>query len=315
MVISHGIAPTGDRNVTNRQKASIGLIVILIAATIGIVSFAMSNGSTPIGPPTPSASGGGSSLICESLATPVGTCTAINASTGLQSSADGGTFTFAVITPTLVPTATPQPTATPGAGGACPLDSGLPIPDGSDPSNTAYFSVPGVRWSTNGSANVVAQDIYYEPFQVCKSITVTRLAFLVTSAGNPSDYCRLGIASANSEWQATNLVIDGGQVINDSTGWKIDDIADTVLAPGAYVNMLTCNTGPGLGAAGGETYQSMLINTGNTGTSRYSGNIRDNAPTGTPWTSGFSDPVNNPWQTVDASTGPFFHFVLMSWDE
>lgn len=294
----------------NRRTGSIALIVLLVAATIGIVSYAMTNGSTPIGPPTPvpGGGGGGTSLICESLATPVGTCTSINASTGLSSSNVGGEFSFAVITPT------PQPTATPGFT-ACDMGTGLPIPNGSDSTTTNYFGVPGMRWNSNGTAFVVAQDLYYEPFNVCKAVTITRLAFIVTSAGNPGDYCRIGIAEADSEWQATNLVIDGGQVANNTTGWKIDDIADTVLAPGAYVNMIICNTGPGLGSAGGATYQSGLVNTGTTSSTRYSGNVRDSAPTGTPWTSGFANPVNNPWDTVDLSSGAFFHFVLMSWDE
>lgn len=38
-----------------KRNASIALIVILLACTIAIVAFTMSNGSTPVGPPTPTA--------------------------------------------------------------------------------------------------------------------------------------------------------------------------------------------------------------------------------------------------------------------
>jgi len=36
-----------------RRRASIGLVIILIAATIGIFAYVMANGSAPIGPPIP----------------------------------------------------------------------------------------------------------------------------------------------------------------------------------------------------------------------------------------------------------------------
>lgn len=293
-----------------------GVVLILLLAMILLVVFWLNNRSSRVGPEYETSGGaGGTSLICQTNATPTGTCTAINAAAGLQSNNSSGVFTLSVITPTLVPTATPQPTATPGAGGSsdCLLSSDLPIPSGSNVSNTAYLGVPGVSWVGNGSGFVVANDIYYEPFNVCREITVNQLAFIVTSAGNPGDYCRVGIYESNALWQPGSLVVDGGQVANNTTGWKFATI-NNVLTPGPYLSAIICNTGPGLGSAAGASYLTSNINTGTTSSTRYAANIRATSPSGTPAGSGFAS-MGDAWDTIDLNTGPFYHFVLMRFSE
>lgn len=296
-----------------KRQASIALIVVLIACTIAIVAYVMANGSNPIGPAIPS--GGGSAIEGWNQLTPVvPTVAAINCENATITCSDGGAgvLNLAVVTPT------PQPTATPGGGGGggVALGVGLPVPDGSTPANTIYQGVPGVSGATTGGgAFVTANDLYYEPFNVSEAITVNRLSFLVTSAGNPGDGCRIGIYEADNVWQATDLVVDAGQVPNDSTGWKHSTTnLPVVLAPGKYLSALICNTGPALGDHGSSaSYVSGLISTGTTSSSRFAGFLRDSAPTGTPYTSGFADPGDSPWNTVDLSNGPYFRYVIMRW--
>lgn len=293
-----------------KQTASIALIVVLLACTIAIIAFVMSNGTTPIGPPTPVPGGGGlSSIIGEDDLTPVSTFTTLNAGTGLQGVGSGSRFTLNVITPT------PQPTATPGAGGgAAALPVGLPVPSGSTPADTIYIGVPGVGFtSTGGGEFMVANDVYYEPYNVSESITVNALFFLVTSAGAAGNACRIGIYEADEDGQATNLVVDAGQVINDTTGWKSAIISE-VLTPGKYLNAIVCNSGPALGDHASHSYISGAVSSGTTSSTRFVRKMRDSAPTGDPYTNGFANPGDSPFDTIDLGTGgSFVHFIMMRW--
>lgn len=291
-----------------KRQASVALVVILIAATIAIVAFVMANGSTPIGPAIPS--GGGNPIEGWNQLTPVvPTVAAINCQNGTIICSDGGSgvLNLAVVTPT------PQPTATPGGGGT-PLNDGLPIPDGSTPADTAFLGVPGAGFtSTGGGDFVTANDIYYEPYNVSQAITVNQLSFLVTSAGAAGNACRVGIYEADNEFQPTDLVIDAGQVINDTTGWKHVSV-NVVLAAGNYVNAIICNSSPALGDHAAHTYLSGLVSSATTSSSRFVRNIRDANPPGTPYSSGFSDPSNAPFDTVNlGNEGSFVHYVLMRW--
>jgi len=201
-----------------------------------------------------------------------------------------------------------------GAGGGHAFNTGLPIPAGSTPTDTAYIGVPGVGFNgTGGGAFVTANDIYYEPYNVDEEITVDRLSILVTSAGNPDDECRMAAYTADSEWQPIDLVVDGGVVVVDSLGWKHASITPTVFAVGSYVNALICESSPALGDHSSDgSYFTSLVNTGLTTSTRFARTIRDSAPSGTPLT-GFADPAVDFWDTVDMSTGTFGRFILMRW--
>lgn len=260
--------------------------------------------------------GSGSSIAGEEDLTPVvPTIVAINAGTGLLGVDSGsGRFTLNVITPTPQPTATAQPTATPQPGGSVALRNGMPIPDGSDSSNTAYIGVPGVVFYSGGAQFVVANDLYYEPFQIVEEVTVNRISFEVTSAGNPGDTCRVGIYETDEFAQATDLMVDAGEVVVDSTGWKHAAVADIVLSPGQYAGTFVCESGPALFSHNSATYLQGAVNSGTTSATRIVRTRRDSAPTGTPHGSGFANPGDSPWDTQDLiNIGGEGHFLLFRW--
>lgn len=202
-----------------------------------------------------------------------------------------------------------------GSGGGVDLPFGLPIPDGSTPTTTAYIGVPGAIIYSGGAQFVTANDIYYEPFRVTApdGITIDRLSFEVTSAGNPTDTCRIGIYEADSEGQAGALVDDSGTALNDSTGWK--HISDTiVLDPGEYLKAFVCNSGPALYSHNSAGLTQGAVNSGTTSATRGIRARRDSAPTGTPHASGFADPGDSPFDTLDLiNIGSEGHFILLRW--
>lgn len=197
--------------------------------------------------------------------------------------------------------------------GSISYGDGLPIPDGSTTANTDHIGVPGHTWiGTGGGAFVVANDIYYEPFTVVNEITVNRLSFIVTSAGAAGNSCRVGVYESDDEWQPVALVVDAGQVINDTTGWK--HVANTfVLAPNDYLGAIVCDSGPALGDHSASSDHAMMISSATTSGTRFARYLRDSAPTGTPHASGFADPGDSPWDTIDLGTGTHAHFLIMRW--
>lgn len=296
-----------------RKIASATLFIILLAASIAIIAYVMANGSNPIGPAVPS--GGGASIAGEDDTTPVlATIVAVNAGIGLQGINSGsGRFTLNVITPTPAFTATPQPTATPSAGGSVALRNGLAIPSGSTPANTAYIGVPGAVIYSGGAQFVVANDLYYEIWQSVEEIEINQISFEVTSAGNPGDQCRIGIYAVDEEWQATDLEIDAGLVTVDTTGWK-NTAASVTLPAGNYASAFICESGPALYSHNTASYIQGAVNSGTTSATRNVRARRDSAPTGDPFTNGFANPGDSPWDTQDLiNIGSEGRFLILRW--
>lgn len=274
-------------NSNRRRTASIALYIILIAASIGIVAFVLSNGSAPVGPAIPS--GGGTPLP---TSTPAPTATPQPA-------------------PTLVPTATPQPTPTPGAGGSS-LGVNLPITSGGSSSTSNYEGIPGVSFQGSGGAFVVADDIYFFPFTTVASITVNRVSFEVTSAGNPGDGCRVGIYDDAGNFQPGSLVADWGQIINDSTGYKHATVS-TALTAGKYLIAFLCNSGPAFTGYNAKTYQSSGVDVSTTSSTRFVNLMRVSSPTAGQYAGGFAS-TGDQWDTVDLSNVfNFGSFVILRW--
>lgn len=286
---------------TERKRiGSIALIVILLACTIAIVAFVMGNGTAPVGPPTPvPGSGGVSSIIGADDLTPVSTFTTLNAGVGLQGVGSGSTFTLNVITPT------------PGVSST--LRNGLAIPAGSTSANTAYIGIPGAVIYSGAAQFVVAGDLYYEIWQTIEEITVNQISFEVTSAGNPGDQCRVGIYEVDENWQATILELDAGLVTVDSTGWKSAAV-NTVLPADTYASALICESGPALYSHNTASYIQGAINSSTTSSTRNVHTRLDSAPTGDPFTNGFANPGDSPWDTQGlVNIGSEGKFLLMRW--
>jgi len=395
-----------------RKRASLGLVVILIAATLGIFAYVMANGSTPVGPPIPSPTG--SSLDISVLGTPVvtsateidytdGNICVVDAGGGVAetelceditivdrlsittangeyidvgggsgadllfsgrdsfqfmldnnnntansdlciranavatdiwcvdesgeltlATLDGDLNTFVDIKPDSFDSidagadeecATYEGTNTiewQACGSGTSLDVNLPVESGGSPTTTNYSSIPGVTFVTSGGAFVVAGDIYLQPFQTSQDITINRVSFEVTSAGNPGDACRIGLYEDSGNLQAGALVADWGQVVNDTTGYKHTTVS-TAISAGSYLMAFICDTGPALRGYNGKSYLSGGVDTSTTSATRFINTMRVSSPSGTQFASGFADPGDD-WDTVDLNTAfNYGYYMLLRW--
>lgn len=120
--------------------------------------------------------------------------------------------------------------------------------------STSQLSLPGVDVSAVSTAALVAGEIYYEPILVTTPITISQLNAVVSTAGAGSTTARLGLYQANTNWQPTTLVVDGGTVAVDSTGAKSASVSQT-LQPGRYLLAIASDGTPTLRTLrGGNRY-------------------------------------------------------------
>lgn len=110
-----------------------------------------------------------------------------------------------------------------------------------DSSGVAFNSIPGaVTGISKGIAALAADTVRYFPFLPERAFAFDQLTIRVQSAGAGSTTARLGIYNADTDWQPTSLLIDGGTVAVDSTGVKNLSVSETVLKAGRY--LLAFNT-------------------------------------------------------------------------
>jgi hypothetical protein len=365
-----------------RKRASLGLVVILIAATLGIFAYVMANGSTPVGPPIPSPTG--SSLDISVLGVPVVTsateidytdgnicvvdagggiaetelCEDVNIADRLSihtvdgeyidiigtanllfsgrdgfnfmldnnnntsnstlciranavetnrwcvdesgnitlATIDGDLNTFVDIKPDSFDSidagadeecATYEGTNTIEWADCISLFADLPFSAGQTVSTTDYQGLPGYTFRDTTTEFVVVNDIHYTPFQTVNDITINRASFQVSSAGGAGDACRLGLYTADANWQPGTLIADWGQVVNDSTGWKHATV-NTSITRGRYMTAFICDSAPGLYMHLGSSYLSDSIDTSTTSFTRYVKHMRVSAPTNDPFNNGFA---------------------------
>ena len=101
---------------------------------------------------------------------------------------------------------------------------------------TSQFSLPGVdTYGSVSTATINADALRYETILVTTPITLDQLAIEVTTAsGTGGSTARLGIYAADTDWQPSSLIVDGGTVATDSTGVKTVSI-NQALTPGRYL--------------------------------------------------------------------------------
>jgi hypothetical protein len=198
-------------------------------------------------------------------------------------------------------------------GGGSTLEDDLPFVSGATATDSIYVGVPGYTWVTSGGAFVTANDIYLMPFHTVESITINQASFEVTSAGNPSDACRLGLYESDGNWQPGALVADWGQLVNDSTGWKHITSLSTTVAGGDYLIAMLCNSGPALRGYDGKSYITSGVSSSTTSGTRFINLMRVSAPSGTQYASGLADPGDE-WDAVDlGATFNYGHYVMLRW--
>jgi len=113
------------------------------------------------------------------------------------------------------------------------IAEGRPLPSG----GTQAYVIPGVNINTIGTNSPTTGQIRYMPILVRSTITIDQIACEVTINGS-SSHARLGIYTANTNWQPVTLIGDG-EVDTSSNGVKTLSLTVT-LTPGRY--LLAINT-------------------------------------------------------------------------
>lgn len=110
---------------------------------------------------------------------------------------------------------------------------------------STIWSLPGVYVTGVGARAIVANRLYYFPFQIYKAKTLDQLLLEVTAAGAALTVARMGIYAADLDWQPGALILDAGAVAVDSTGVKSIALAQA-LSPGQYLLCVLSNGAPTL---------------------------------------------------------------------
>lgn len=126
--------------------------------------------------------------------------------------------------------------ATPDTPGG---DYVTPIPRGRGKTGgAANLSLPGVAVSGHsgsiGTFVLTAAFIHYMPIWVDTTITLDQLAAQVTTPAGAGNKMRMGIYNADTDWKATSLVVDAGEVAIDA-GAVVTATINQQLQRGRYL--------------------------------------------------------------------------------
>lgn len=91
---------------------------------------------------------------------------------------------------------------------------------------------------------MTANTIYYQPFIVSGTASITVSAVGVNISTLSTGSMRIGIYAANNNFQPTTLKVDAGTVSVTTTGWKSITGLTTVLTPGVYLFAYVCDGTP-----------------------------------------------------------------------
>jgi hypothetical protein len=126
---------------------------------------------------------------------------------------------------------------------------------------TTYLALPGV--SLSGSVVTLAlsaNQVRYFPVLVRSAITVDQIAVEVQANSGVGTTIRLGIFNADTDWQPSGLVVDGGTVAADSNGFKAASV-NTPLPAGRYLLALNSDSTPTLRSIRGGSQFVGFIST------------------------------------------------------
>jgi hypothetical protein len=111
--------------------------------------------------------------------------------------------------------------------------------------NTKYYGIPSVNVTTvNVGIASVANVMYYSPIQVLSPIQINEVIINVTAANAAN--ARVGIYTADSDWQPIDLKFDSGNIDTSSTGFKTITGFTSNLTAGYHVIALISDGTPTL---------------------------------------------------------------------
>lgn len=171
---------------------------------------------------------------------------------------------------------------------------------------TTLYSLPGVVISTPSGSTIAisANTIYYLPIFVETTTTIDQLAAEITTAAAAGKLLRLGLYRADTDWNVSTLVVDGGTVAADgSTGVRTFSVS-AVLAPGRYFIAVTSDGGPTLRLLG-RGFPGMIGIQAAMGTTPFISLMLVSKTF-----AAFSDPGTN-WSSLNSDSGLLYYFACL----
>lgn len=193
-----------------------------------------------------------------------------------------------------------------GADGADGEDgTGISVPSVTD---YAGYSIPGVICTAAQNIATTASTVYYQPFVVDKTITVTAIAVRIgTMSATGGATSRLSIYAATNAWLPGALMVDAGTVAVDSTGVKAITGLTTVLTPGLYLLRVHADA-----SASQPTYNGWRG-------SPYKGTLLGSALQQFPYqfvravAYAAAENPGTAWTGESTSTSPFIYYCSLQW--
>jgi hypothetical protein len=105
--------------------------------------------------------------------------------------------------------------------------------------STVYPGIPGCEFITNGTQAIVADQVRYQGFIVDAPITIDQLTCSISATGTAT-LIRMAIYAANTDWQPTTLIVDGGTV-SAAGAVVVAATVNVVLPPGRYLTALNAD--------------------------------------------------------------------------
>ena len=134
--------------------------------------------------------------------------------------------------------------------------------------STVYPTLPGVAMTGSTTRAMVASRAYYQFIQVLSPIVLSEIVCEVTTSV-AATVIRMGIDTADLNWQSVARIVDAGTIDSSTTGVKAAAISIT-LAPGNYSLITISNGAPtvrairgsvlGVGAATGLGASTLVAN-------------------------------------------------------
>ena len=97
------------------------------------------------------------------------------------------------------------------------------------------YGIPSGDCSLGTTKLLVANQIYYMPFVVFNSVTVTELMVYIATGGTAGAKNRLSIYKANTDGTPGALVLDAGEIAVSTTGAKLITGLSQTLTSGLYL--------------------------------------------------------------------------------
>lgn len=167
---------------------------------------------------------------------------------------------------------------------------------------TTYLTIPGVDGlSLSGTFGIAANTLYHECIYVSTNITVDQILIEVTTLAAGAS-ARLGIYTADRDWQPVSLVLDAGTVSVASIGVKSIAI-NQVLPAGKYLLVMVSDGAPSLRRwAGSQRYSGWLTTLGAAGWISLLTRAFTYAT--------LPDPPSD-WDTATGGSIPLSHFIFL----